>query len=208
MGGFFRDPVRLFTGGAAGLLAGAALLYGSYALLAGTGLIEASRPRALPAIFVVHALGGGAALILGVAQVLTAGRQRLRLVHRLSGRLYVAGVCAAALSGIVSALAFQVGPWARASFLSLGVLWIVTTLAGLVAIRAGRVPQHRAWMIRSYALALFFVSFTFWVPLLAGGLRTAEPWYTLAVTLSWVVNLVLAELVIRGVPSRVQSVEA
>lgn len=35
-------------------------------------------------------------------------------------------------------------------------------------IRRGRVAEHRRWMIRSFALAAFFVSFGLWHPLHGG----------------------------------------
>lgn len=183
-------------------LAGLAVLYGSFALMSGAGLLDGARDRAWPAAFAVHAVAGGLALLAGAGQGALALSGRSGPLHRWLGRLYAVAVGATALAGTASLAAADFGGSARLSFAALCLLWVATTLAGWRAIRGGLRAAHRDWMIRSYALALFFVSFTFWVPLLAGDERAAEPWFGIAVTLSWAVNLALAEALVRGLRRR------
>lgn len=172
------------------------LVYGVFAVTAGLGLVEAEKPRAIEHAFVVHALAGGIALIAGALQFNAAIRARLQRVHRVSGRIYVGSVVLASLSGMVSAAAFEVGLLAKLSFALLGALWLASTLVGFRMILRKRQSQHRNWMIRSFALSLFFVSFSFWVPAVESFVLVGEAGYAVAVTLSWMVNLLVAEVLI------------
>ena len=52
-------------------------------------------------------------------------------------------------------------------------------------------------MIRSYALAFFFVTFSLWVPLFASTSIPDAVGYPLAVLLSWSLNLAAAQVWIR-----------
>jgi uncharacterized membrane protein YozB (DUF420 family) len=60
-----------------------------------------------------------------------------------------------------------------------------------------RIEQHREWMLRSFSLSLFFVSFSLWVPFFAQFGGVLDPAYFVAVTLSWGLNLSVAEIWIR-----------
>lgn len=186
-------------------LAALCALYGAYALSAAAGLAEGAKIRALPAVFALHAVAGAAALVAGAIQFHARLRARRRSLHRWLGRLYVGAACTASLSGIASAASFAVGPGARLSFALAGALWLVATLLGWRAIRRRDIPRHRAWMTRSFALALFFISYSLWKPLLAAGAAPSDlaPGLPpdlatlLAVTLGWTVNLAVAEAFIR-----------
>ena len=52
-------------------------------------------------------------------------------------------------------------------------------------------------MIRSFALSLFFVTFSLWVPGVASANGRYEATYALGVWLTWAVNLLVAEAWIR-----------
>jgi hypothetical protein len=77
------------------------------------------------------------------------------------------------------------------------LLWFTTTTVAFLRIRQGDVPRHREWMVRSFSLAFFFVTFSLWVPLLASTDLPDAIGYPLAVVLSWGLNLVAAEWWIR-----------
>lgn len=49
----------------------------------------------------------------------------------------------------------------------LKILWFSTTTIALLHIRRRKIKAHREWMIRSFSLSLFFVTFSLWVPGLA-----------------------------------------
>jgi len=171
------------------------LLYGLYALSAGLDLAETGKVRSLPVAFAIHALAGGVVLIAGAAQFNPALRRRLLPAHRWLGRTYVTGALVASVAAVANAAYFDVSGAAQLSFAVLGAAWFATTAIGWRAIRARDVARHRAWMVRSFSLSLFFVSFSIWVPLIAGSETGGA--YAAAVTLSWALNLIAAEAWIR-----------
>jgi uncharacterized membrane protein YozB (DUF420 family) len=181
-------------------------LYGSFAVAAALGLVEAGKVRAIRPAFVLHALAGGIALLTGAVQFNPAIRARFVRVHRISGRIYVVAVTLASLEGVVSAALFDVSLSARLSFALLGSLWLGSTVVAYGMILQGRRSQHREWMVRSFSLSLFFVSFSLWVPALEGSWLDGEASHTVAVTLSWTFNLLIAEvLILRGRTGRAES---
>jgi uncharacterized membrane protein len=171
------------------------LFYGLFALSAGLGLAETDKVRSLPVAFAIHALAGGVVLIAGIFQFNPALRRRLLSAHRWLGRAYVIGALVASVTAVANAAFFDVSQAAQMSFAALGAAWFAMTAIGWSKIRARDVASHREWMMRSFSLSLFFVSFSIWVPLIAGS-RT-DGAYGAAVTLSWALNLMVAEIWIR-----------
>jgi len=177
--------------------------YGVYALSLGVdqvlallGLVE-SPPRAVPLTFVVHALAGGAALVAGPLQLSTPVRNRWPAVHRTVGRVYVGASWLASGAALWVALALDASSAAKLGFAAVAVLWCATTTVGLVRIRQRKVAQHRAWMVRSFALSLFFITFSIWVPGVASAGVRHDAEYAIAIWLSWTLNLVVAEVWLR-----------
>ena len=103
-----------------------------------------------------HGIGGLLALALGALQFSTRLRQRYLHIHRLSGRLYIAGTFIAAPVAI--GMAFINSPWFLISFtLVQACTWMVFTCAAYLCIRRGDVRAHREWMMRSYSIVLIFL---------------------------------------------------
>ena len=107
-----------------------------------------------------HGVAGGCALLLGPMQFSDRLRQRYRKLHRVLGRIYIAGVFVAAPLGIYIQY-FQERSGDSRSFTVAAavdaVLLIGTTAIALAFIRKGKVQQHRQWMTRSFAVALVFL---------------------------------------------------
>lgn len=107
-----------------------------------------------------HGLAGACALLLAPMQFSDRLRQRYTRLHRVVGRIYVAGVLIAAPLGFYIQY-FQERMGASRSFSMAGATqmttWIVTTLIAFVFILQGKVEQHRRWMTRSFAVALIFL---------------------------------------------------
>ena len=179
------------------VLAAICTVYGLYALFTAFGLAETEKVRAFPLAFIMHALAGGIVLISGSLQFNSKVRRRFATLHRFCGRAYVITICIASPAGLLNAIYFDVGLSAKFSFIFLAVVWFATTFLGYQSIRSGRVRQHREWMTRSFSLSFFFVTFSIWVPLLSSSSLSGHISYPLAVTISWTLNLAIAETLIR-----------
>lgn len=200
-----RDRFTRWSGktwGAWGILAATCVAYGIFAIAAGIGLAETDKMRALPLPFQIHALAGGIALIAGIMQFNPAIRTRSMCTHRWAGRIYVSSACLASIAAVLNAAFFDVSWAARLSFFLLGFCWLMSTLLAYSMIRKRNISLHREWMLRSFFLAFFFVTFSFWVPILAGNTEGNGMAYFFAVTLSWVPNLLFAEVWIRRTRAR------
>lgn len=125
------------------------------------------------------------ALVLGPLQFMPKVRAH-RPIHRTIGRVYLlAGVLPSAVAAIPVAmmsgrLVTQFGLTTAA------VLWLVTGVLAYLAARRRDFESHRAWMMRNYALTFLAVTSRVLVPLIPIGQ-----------TLGWVVNLIVAEALIR-----------
>ena len=103
-----------------------------------------------------HAVAGATGLLLAPFQFSARLRRRRLGLHRVLGRLYVAGAAISAPTAIP--IAIILGPPSlvmAATIQSVG--WIVTTAIALYYVRKGDIRQHQEWMIRSYPFAMIFV---------------------------------------------------
>jgi uncharacterized membrane protein len=107
-----------------------------------------------------HGIAGACALLLGPMQFSDRLRNRFRKLHRVIGRIYVAGVFIAAPLGFyIQHFKERMGEPRSFSIAAAvtAVLWMTTTGIALVFIRQGRVQEHRQWMTRSFSVALGFL---------------------------------------------------
>jgi uncharacterized membrane protein len=107
-----------------------------------------------------HGMAGGCALLLGPMQFSDRLRERFRRLHRVVGRIYVAGVFAAAPLGVyIQCFEERMGDPRSFSIAAAvdAALWMITTGIALVFILKGKVQEHRQWMTRSFAVALVFL---------------------------------------------------
>jgi uncharacterized membrane protein len=155
--------------------------------------------RSAPPLFVLHALSGAVALITGSLQLRLATRllRGRRALHRRIGQAYLWAAWITSLSSLAVAAFFDVSIAAKAMFAMTSLLWFATTTVGFLRIRQGNIRPHREWMIRSFSLALFFVTGSLWPPILAATPLPQAIGYPLALFLSWSLNLLAAEWWIR-----------
>lgn len=107
-----------------------------------------------------HALAGACALLLGPMQFSDRLRDRFRRLHRVLGRIYVAGVFVAAPLGFyIQYFEERMGNLRSFSIAAAvdAALWMITTGIALVFILKGRVQEHGQWMTRSFAVAIVFL---------------------------------------------------
>ena len=181
-------------------------------VLGGTGrLVEMlSGPEVLPTDarfasspvpLVVHIVAAIGYALIGAFQFSAGIRRRRPGWHRRAGRVLVALGLAVALSGLWMTLFYAQKEGTG------DLLYVFRLLAssgmgagiilGLVAIRRREIARHRAWMTRAYALALGAGTQAFTVgfgeALFGSGVVRTD----LMMGSAWVINLAVAEWVIR-----------
>jgi len=107
-----------------------------------------------------HGVAGACALLLGPMQFSERLRCRFRKLHRVLGRIYVAGVFIAAPLGVyIQYFEERLGESRSFTVAAIvdAVLLMGTTAVALGFILNGKVQQHRRWMTRSFAVALVFL---------------------------------------------------
>jgi hypothetical protein len=149
--------------------------------------------------FVPHLLGGLVAIVAGPFQFWPRIRTFHPKVHRVTGRVYLAGILVGALGGIALAVTTQ-GPVPYAAGLfALALAWLLTASLAFFAIKRRDFVQHKEWMIRSYVVTFSFVTFRLVTDVLAYfGLGEQMVNYTLMAWAAWALPLLVTEAVIQG----------
>jgi uncharacterized membrane protein len=178
------------------------------ATLAAAVPITADNARffASPAVVVLHVLGVTAFCVLGAFQVTPGLRRRNPRWHRAAGRLLVGCGLLVGLSGLwmtlFSELPSSDGDLLGAFRVVFGTAMIASIVLGLRAVLSKDIPRHRAWMTRGYALGLG--AGTQVLTLAAGELIAGPPSElsrALLMGAAWVINLAVAEWMIRRRPA-------
>ena len=173
-------------------------------LAAGAGVTpDDARFFAAPVPVVLHIFSSVIFCVLGAFQFSPSLRRRYPDWHRGAGRTLVPCGLVAALAGVWMTQFYPTGLNSPASFdgpflyairIVAGSAMAVALCLGYAALRRRDIPQHRAWMLRGYALGL------------GAGTQvlTHLPWYllpdirgelarTLFMAAGWAVNLAVAE---------------
>jgi len=150
--------------------------------------------------FYIHVFTSCLVLMAGFTQFNPWLLRNHRRVHRLMGWVYL--ITVTTISGpaaFVMALYANGGLPARASFTLLAFLWVsFTVYAGYYAVRK-KFELHGAYMSRSYALTLSALTLRVYTYLLSytAIYASSRDIYITTAWLSWVPNLILAEILIR-----------
>jgi len=142
-------------------------------------------------------IGGVTALLVGPLQFASRIRTRWPGLHRATGRLYAAGCAIASPAGLMLALGTTAGPIASAGFAIPALLWPLFTGLGVRAAIQGRFDDHRAWMLRSYAITATAITLRLMLPASALLGLHFYPAYRVISWISWITNLALVEYAIR-----------
>jgi len=141
-----------------------------------------------------HLAGGALAVILGLVQFLTQWPRAYPHVHRWTGRMYITGMLIACV-GATGLIATSPAPFAiRAAFAATALAWLTTASIGVIAVRCGRVPSHRRWMVRNYLVTLAPITFRALIKV-PGMMELAPPPVMIPVLLwlSWLLPLLICE---------------
>jgi uncharacterized membrane protein YozB (DUF420 family) len=164
---------------------------------------ENARFMATPAPVVLHIVCASLFCVLGALQFDSALRQRFPRLHRIAGRVAAPCGVVAALTGLWVTAAYAI-PAELQGQLLYGVRMVVglaMTLAVVVSVRAvlqRRIAQHKAWMVRAYALgqgAGTQVLILLPVTLIAGA--PTFIFRDVLMASAWGLNMVFAEWIIR-----------
>ena len=149
--------------------------------------------------FYIHITFGGIALLVGWTQFSKNLRNRYLNTHRMIGKIYVPAVMLSSIAGFYIALFATGGTVCTLGFGTLAVLWFYTILKAYTSILKRDIKQHENWMIRNYALTFAAVTLRIYMPLLQFGIFHGDflPGYRIVSWLSWVPNLIIAEIIIR-----------
>ncbi len=173
--------------------------------LAGDPMVTPANARfvAEPLPVMLHVVGAVIYALLGAFQFAPGFRRRHRRWHRMAGGLLIPAGFLVAGTGLWMTATF---PWAVGDGLAVylerllfGTMMLVSLILGLDAIRRRAFADHGAWMVRAYAIGM------------GAGTQvlTHLPWAVLKdappdgapraamMGLGWVLNLVVAEWVIR-----------
>ncbi|MFN8007047.1 MAG: DUF2306 domain-containing protein [Terriglobia bacterium] len=142
-----------------------------------------------------HIFCSAFALALGPVQFWTRFRNHYPSAHRWVGRIYLSvGVLVGGAAGLFMAFHAFGGIVPRLGFACLAIAWLYTGTQAFLAIRAGKVAEHRRWMVRNFGMTMAAVTLRIYLPLArAGGIDFADA-YPFVAWLCWVPNLFIAEL--------------
>lgn len=148
--------------------------------------------------FFIHVFSAIFVLLAGYTQFSNTIRVKYPNTHRKLGWLYViVTLLFAGPSGLIIGIYANGGLSSQIAFCLLAFLWILFTAIALVKIIKKQVSSHKAWMIRSFALALSAITLRAWKYLLVA-LFHPKPMdvYQIVAWLGWTLNLVIAEIII------------
>jgi len=150
--------------------------------------------------FYIHVFTGLFALVAGMFQFNSYLIRNQKLVHRITGYIYLLDVLfITGPSALVMAFYANGGIPARTSFVILATLWLFTTAMAWRQALKKKFIAHGSWMLRSYALTLSAITLRTYAFLFGHfhiQMRPVHVYITIA-WLSWIPNLVVAEIMIR-----------
>lgn len=167
-----------------------------------TGAVSADNTRFFdsPVPVVMHIVSVTVFSLIGALQF--APSLRRHRWHRRAGRIVAPAGLLTALTGIWMALFYTLPAHDGQALLVLrlvfGTAMAASIVVAVIAIRKGDVRTHSAWMTRAYAIGMGAGTqvFTGLVAFLLVGAPDAATW-AVAMGAGWVINLAVAEVVIR-----------
>lgn len=151
----WKLPTSLLLLSLVPVLAGAVRLMG----LAVGGEVTAHNARfvAMPVPVVMHIVSATLFCVLGAFQFDAATRQRFPRWHRINGRVVVPSGVVAALTGVWMTASYAIPAELQGELLysvriAAGLAMSLAVVASVRAVLRGRVNDHKAWMVRAYAL--------------------------------------------------------
>lgn len=148
--------------------------------------------------FFVHVYTSMFALLAAFTQFSDYILKKHPKIHRLAGYLYIITiVLLSGPSGLIMGYHANGGWSSQLAFCLLSILWIYFTAMAFIKIKAKDVITHKKYMYRSFALTLSAITLRLWkYVLVAIFLPKPMDVYRWVAWLGWVVNLIIAEILI------------
>jgi uncharacterized membrane protein len=154
-----------------------------------------------PVPLVLHIVGAATFALLGTLQFVPRFRRAHLTWHRRAGRLLAVAGLLVAISALWLTLLFEPKPGTGEVLyvlrLVFGSALAACLVLGVTSVRRGDIAAHRAWMIRAYAIGLAAGTQAFTEGIGGAILGTGVHSADLAKGAGWVINLAVAEWVIR-----------
>ncbi len=165
-------------------------------------LSDSPRFAAHPSVLVAHIVSALTFSLLGALQFSRGLRRRNPSLHIAAGRIVAPAGMIAGLFGIAAMVAYApsptAGPTMHAMRLIAGVAMIVFLALGLDALRRRAFVEHGAWMTRAYALASASgTQALVLLPITLVFRADTEASFTSGMALGWLINVAIAEWLVR-----------
>jgi uncharacterized membrane protein len=150
-----------------------------------------------PGVLLLHTSGGIIALLTGPWQFWSGFRRAPMQVHRWTGILFLTGVALGSIGAVYLAIT-STFEWAYGfGLFMMAAAWVSTAGLAYYAIRKGEVETHKEWMIRAYVVTFAFVTFRLFNLLAAPYLLPRADRLVTLSWASWVVPLLITELILQ-----------
>ncbi|RIV35812.1 DUF2306 domain-containing protein [Flagellimonas lutimaris] len=144
--------------------------------------------------FFGHISFGGLALLIGWSQFIKKLRAKRLNLHRNLGKVYVIAALISGLCGVYLGFFATGGIVSSLGFISLGVIWLFTTLRAYIAVKNKDLSLHQGMMIYSYAACFAAVTLRIWLPFLTIVFGEFLIAYKIVAWLCWVPNMIFAQI--------------
>ncbi|WP_246615915.1 DUF2306 domain-containing protein [Aquimarina litoralis] len=142
--------------------------------------------------FYLHIILGGISLLIGWIQFSEKIRATNIKLHKIFGKIYVISALISGCAGIYIGFFATGGLIASLGFISLGIIWTMTTYFGYAHIRKGAVQKHEKLMYFSFGACFAAVTLRIWLPILTISFGDFIIAYKIVAWLCWVPNLLVA----------------
>jgi len=156
-----------------------------------------------PALTLSHILPGLLFMVLGPLQFSATLRRRHRTWHRWSGRVFLLGSLIIGISAMIMSLAMPaIGGVVQAVATTLfALLFLIALGKAYWHVRRREIAQHRAWMLRAFAIGLAVATIRPIIGLFFATSRltrlTPDTFFGIAFWIGFVLHVVVAEAWIR-----------
>lgn len=164
-----------------------------------------------PTAVVIHALSAMLYCLLGAFQFTRGFRLRWPTWHRRAGKVLALAGVATGLTGLWMTVYYPIplelqGPFLYWVRLAVGSAMVASIVIGWRSILQRQVIRHEAWMIRAYALGQGAGTQAFvLLPWMLTTGETGGPTRDLLMALAWLINIAIAEAIIRRRHARSRS---